>query len=82
MNDLECAKEMFETVTPVLKEKDEKRNKKIDESLESFKSISKNDNTDKEISVSKIRNLLKAIYQLSRANQMFRSNSIVSLVHK
>ena len=82
LNDLECAKEMFETITPVLKEKDEKRKKKIDESLESFKTLSKKDNINKEISITKIRNLMTAIKQLSRANQMFRTNSNVLLVSR
>ena len=68
LNDLECAKDMFTTITPVLKEKDEKRKKNIKESLVNLKSLSKNDNIDKEKTVSKIRNLMKEINQLSRAN--------------
>jgi len=82
LNDLECAKDMFTTITPVLKEKDEKRKKKIEESLVNLKSLSKNDNIDKEKTVSKIRNLMKEINQLSRANLMFRCNSIVLLVSR
>ncbi len=82
LNDLECARDMFNLVTPVLKEQDDQRMNEIDATIKKYKSIATNKKHKKEmmIGIGQFRILLKTLQQLNRSDKMFRCNSIVLMV--
>lgn len=87
LNDLNCAREMFEVIVPTLKKKDDQRKKEIDETIKYFEAIKK-DTTHKQKIVDEIKTVLRiesmfeTITKMHRANTMFRGNSIVLLVSR
>jgi hypothetical protein len=84
--DLDCAREMFDTVIPVLQQRDDSRRKRIAEINDHMKILRKTDTNgasiDKEKLVADITDLLDAVTKLNRASQMFRHNSIVILLSR
>lgn len=98
LTDLECLNEMVITVLPILKEKDEKRTKQVNEILlrlnDNFEDNSKNkkidtsetvkEDTFKDIEIysEDYDKLLSTIVKLHRAEQLFRNQSIVSFISR
>lgn len=87
LNDLNCAREMFEVIVPTLNKMDDQRKKKIKETAKYFEAIKK-DTDHKSKTVDKIKtfvhikSLIDTLKKMHRANEMFRCNSIVLLVAK
>lgn len=87
LNDLNCAREMFEVIVPTLNKMDDKRTKKIKETAKYFEAMKK-DTPRKSKIVDKIKtfvyikSLIDTFKKMHRANDMFRCNSIVLLVAK
>jgi hypothetical protein len=87
LNDLNCAREMFEVIVPTLKKKDEQRKKKISETTKYFEAVRKNTAHKQKIVdeikiVLRIESMFNTLNKMHRANEMFLCNSIVLLVAK
>lgn len=86
LSDLDCAREMFDTVIPVLQQRDDSRRKRISEISAHIKALRKTDSNgasvDKEKLVADITDMLDALTKLNRASQMFRHNAIVILLSR
>jgi len=93
LTDIECINEMVLTVLPILKEKDEVRTQQVNEALEILNSTLKkgkkesqqNKNSkEKTINLPELDydSLMSNIVKLSRADQLFRKQCIVSFISR
>ena len=85
LSDLDCLREMFETVKPVLAKQDEERAEKLKILLESAKSSGSNDSEDKEelkFTSDEYREFLSNLQKLRRAEHLFHQQLIVSLISR
>ncbi|MDC0284674.1 hypothetical protein OAK85_04900, partial [Mariniblastus sp.] len=80
LTNLECAQEMFELVSPILKLEDEKRQGRIDEIAEEIDRDGKT--AFKLQSIDDVREFISHSSRLKTADRMFRQNMIVSIVSR
>jgi hypothetical protein len=80
LNDLECIAEMFSLIAPVIKSKDEERNKRI---LELSEEIETERGKARRIkSAQDAKEFIGHLKKIERAEHMFRQNTITSIVSK
>lgn len=84
LNDLKCAKEMYEVIVPSLKKIDDRRKKKVNEDLKILKQKqgSKKNIEEATKDIIHVNSLIKTIQKINRAKIMFGNNSIVLLLAK
>lgn len=81
INDLECAREMFQIVMPVLNNQDKKRQKKIDEFIQKV-NLPKTKKEPLDFSLNGIKEFLKDMRKLNRGTDIFRKNVIIGFVSR
>ena len=92
LNDIECINEMIVTVLPILKEKDEVRTQQVKEALKilnnSLKRVKNSQQNEKsknntfKLPELNYDSLISNIVKLSRADQLFRKQCIVSFISR
>jgi len=82
LNDAECAKDMFATVIPALKEQDKKVMGKIKKTGNLLLKGARSKGSRKSIGMHHIEDLLKYVRKLNRAETMFRGNALVGIVSR
>jgi hypothetical protein len=80
-SDLESLRDLFEIVVPILKGKDEQLLKDLESSMNSLREMVKE---KKKVDINKVVSASSAIYEtgrkILRADRLFRSNAIISLI--
>lgn len=82
LNDLECIKEMFSLVVPVLKDKDDERQKSITNIATKISEAKESAPATPIINGIEALDFLRHIRRLKRADNLFRQNTIVSIVSR
>ena len=86
LSDLDCIMEMYETVVPVLEEKDKLRNRRIEEIMDSLKNWRSQNERPQKAELPKlmveINELVDNVRKLDRANDLFRQNALVMVISR
>ena len=82
--DLECLREMFSTVIPVLQEQDRERKDRINKIIDNLKTEQREEGGKITINLigASANELIQTVRKLTRAESLFRRESIVSLVSR
>ncbi len=83
LRDLECVKEMFTVVLPVLAQKDAERKKEIDKALKKIEKTKTNIKKERsEDIIDTIQVMVESLDKLNRADTMFRTHSIACTISR
>ncbi len=80
LNDIECLRDMFHTVVPILVQTDKQRRSAMSAVAKRLAALTEKKKPDKNELLNEVMALTEAARKLDRANLFFRSNSIISLV--